>query len=259
MSKFTNIEKIESAKENEIVEIAIEKHNVKGYNVYLVDLEGYFGYSRMIYKDGAHIYYLNDYELHHNGKSREELHDMYLNSIKRRVFTDEEIGQPLKDYDEYRMKSEFLTNHYGMQKPHVSMFCIIRNDDEEKAYDESVKGMIRNPIAFAYYHKEDEDFVKHHIELREALEKAYSETETNYEYQKAAFKYEMANHEYHINSWQGDYDTLSAFGNVQWHGEENGAETREMYFDDLGFNDIQRKAYRDAIKEYYAELPDDAW
>ena len=37
----------------------------------------------------------------------------------------------------------------------------------------------------------------------------------NFEYQKAAFKHEMFNHEYSIN-WQADYDTLSAFGMIDY-------------------------------------------
>ena len=53
----------------------------------------------------------------------------------------------------------------------------------------------------------------------------------------------------YVINWQADYDTLSAFGHVEWHGENEDA--LEKYFDELKFNDVQKKAYRDARTEYY--------
>ena len=244
---------IENMNEAEVKALAEEKHDVKGYNVYLVDTgDNYYGYSRIVYKD-EQIKYLNDYAGRHlKDTSKDELKKMYLENIENQIFTDEELAAPLKNYDEYKAKSDFLHNHYGMQKPHVSIFQIFHSDEEEKEYDEQVKDMIYDRIAFARYDKKYLDFVKHHEELHDILEQRYKETATDYEYQKSAFRFEMANHEYCIN-WQADYDTLSAFGNIQWHGDGyGGREEREAYFDDLEFNDVQRRAYEDARKEYLA-------
>ena len=72
----------------------------------------------------------------------------------------------------------------------------------------------------------------------------------NFEYWKSAFKYEMANHEYAIN-WQADWDTLSAFGNIQYHGHDENEV--EQYFDELHFTETQRKAYWAARREYMRE------
>ena len=248
-----NIRDIETLTEEQAKEMALETMNIKDHNVYFVNCGNGFDYSVLVFKNGHHIHYANDYKLHHSkNTSDEELREMYIKSLNHKLYTDEELIEPLKNYDEYRAKSYFLHNYYGMQKPHVSIFHIFHSDEEEKAYDEQVKDMIYDRVAFARYDKKDLDFVKHHEELHDILEQRFSETATNYEYQKSAFRFEMANHEYHIN-WQADFDTLSAFGNVQWHGDGyGGREEREAYFDDLGFNDVQRRAYEDARKEYLA-------
>lgn len=57
----------------------------------------------------------------------------------------------------------------------------------------------------------------------------------------------MYNHEYGIN-WQADYDTLSAFGNIQYHEDDLSA-----YFEELNFTETQKRAYLDAKKQYFKE------
>ena len=59
----------------------------------------------------------------------------------------------------------------------------------------------------------------------------------------------MYNHEYYIN-WEADFDTLSAFGNIDYSEDA----TLESYFEQLGFNETQKKAYRAARKEYYKQV-----
>ena len=93
----------------------------------------------------------------------------------------------------------------------------------------------------------DEKFIKHQAKLMAGLLKAKEAKSDNYEYWKDAFVREMFNHEYAIN-WQADYDTLSAFGNVEWKGDDANLAD---YFDQLNFTETQRKAYRDARHEYY--------
>lgn len=244
---ITDIEKLT---ETEVQEIALEAMEIKGFNVYFVNLAGRFGYSCLVFKNNHHIRYADDYQLHHEYTVKEQgveaLRDMYIKSLNHKLYTEEEIKEPLKDYDEYSAKAYFLHNYYGMQVDHISMFFNNNSEEAANAYRESIKGKTFNPIAFAYM--DDVEFIKHHIELYKELEKVREDTDENYEYQKYAFLQEMYNHEYGIN-WQADYDTLSAFGHVEWHGENDDA--LEKYFDELKFNDIQKKAYRDARTEYY--------
>lgn len=244
-TKTWTIKDIESMTEAEAFTYAGEKLEIKGHQVYILDFGGYFGVSALVFCNGHHIKYANDYELHHQGKNFKELRALYIESLNNKLFTEEELAAPLKDYDEYSRKSYFLHNYYGMRESYVSMFRILHNEEEEKAMEAEVAGLIFNPICFGYYRSAE--FVDRCKELAEALEKAKAATVNNYEYQKAAFLREMFNHEYGIN-WQADYDVLSAFGRIHWAGD---CAPVHRYFDELGFNEIQRRAYAAAQAEYY--------
>ena len=248
------ISDIERIDEDRAILIAEEKIIVKDHDVYFVDFGGYFGYSALVFKNGHHIYYANDYELHHAGKTRAELREWYINGLNNKLFTEEEISTPLTDYDEYSRKEYFLHNYYGMREDYISMFHIFHNDEEEKEFSEKTASMVFNPVCFCYHH--DADFVQHCVDLFAKLEAAKEDTVNNFEYQKNAFFREMCNHEYGIN-WQADYDTLSAFGRIEWRGEDGNSLAK--WFDDLGFNDIQRKAYAAARREYYREAEKNEW
>ncbi len=244
MKEWT-ITEIQNLSEKEAQEMAVETMDIKEHNIYFIDFEGYFGYSSLVFKNNHHIHYANDYELHHKGKSKAELRELFIKEMNDKLFTDAEIAQPLKDYNEYTKKSDYLHNYYGMQVDSISIFCVNPTKEQQKEFERQTKSMIYNPIAFAYMY--DENFVKHHIHLAETLIKAQQACENDYEYQKTAFLYEMYNHEYGIN-WQADYDTLSSFGNIGWHDGDINA-----YFEELKFTDLQKKAYLDARKQYFKE------
>lgn len=253
--KNYTIDMIEALTEQEAQALAIERMEIKGHAVYFVDFGGYFKYSCLVFKNGHHIHYANDYELHHNGKTRDELRAMFIAGRNNILFTDDEITAPLKDYGEYERREYFLRNYYGMQADKLSVFGDFRSDDKIKAYEEQKKAFpYYSPISFGYY--ADEGFARHLTELYEKLQEQKNAMADNFEYYKGAFKSEMANHEYHIN-WQADFDTLSAFGAVTWHGEE--PDELQKYFDELGFNDTQRRAYLAARKEFLKEAAANGW
>ena len=68
MSNLLNwrIQDIEAVTEETAREMALEVLTVKGHTVYLVDFGGYFGYSCLVFCNGRHIHYANDYQLHHS-------------------------------------------------------------------------------------------------------------------------------------------------------------------------------------------------
>lgn len=134
----------------------------------------------------------------------------------------------------------------------VDYISIWGNPKDHPNFDDEVKGMTYNPVAFAYM--SDADFVKRHIRLLEMLEDAKADTSNDYEYLKKAFLYEMYNHEYGIN-WQADWDVLSCFGKIKYHGESDAA--LEKYFTELNFTEVQRRAYLDARSQYYSETGSD--
>ena len=80
-TKEYTIRDIEALTEEQAAAMAIETASVKGHQVYFVDFGGYFGYSVLVFADGHHIKYANDYELHHKDKSRDELQEFYLSSL----------------------------------------------------------------------------------------------------------------------------------------------------------------------------------
>ena len=240
------ISDIEHLDEKTAMSIAEESTEIKGHNIYFVDFEGYFGYSCLVFCNGHHIHYANDYELHHRGRTREELKAFYLEALNHKLYTEEELSEPIKNYNDYESKRYFLQNYYGMRQDYISAFRICSSEKEEKAFEKSVQGMFYNPVCYAFY--KDKDFVQHCVKLHIALTAAKQKTLDNFDYWKDAFVTEMFNHEYAIN-WQADFDTLQAFGNPEWRrGDKN---TLEAWFKDCGFNALQKRAYKAAREEYY--------
>ncbi len=218
---------------------------IKEHNIYFVDFGGCFGYSCLVFKNNHSLYYTNDYALHHQGKSKSELQDYYIKEMNGKLFTEAEISAPLESYSEYRHKSDYLRNYYGMQVDSISIFSVNPTEKQKAEIEEYTKNITYNPVCFCYMN--DKKFVEHHIQLMGNLNKAMENCADSFEYQKEAFLYEMYNHEYGIN-WQADYDVLSIFGKIKWHEDDLNA-----YFEELKFTDLQKKAYLDAIKQYFAE------
>ena len=246
------IRDIESITEQQAKEMCLESLTIKGHNVYMIDFPGYFGYSAIVFLNNHHIHYANEYQLHYAYKVEQEgkdsLRGYFIDKLNNKLFTEEELQQPVKTYSEYTAKDYYLRNYYPMQIDYVSSFRIIHNDAEEKAFKKEVAKLHYNPISFCYM--ADEEFIKHQMLLHIALVKAKEATVDNFEYQKDAFLREMFNHEYGIN-WQADYDVLSAFGNIEWR---RGEVTLTEYFDMLDFTDTQRSAYLAARGEYYRQI-----
>lgn len=247
-----NIKNIEAMTEKEAQEMAEAVMTVKGHKVYFIDFGGYFKFSACVFYNGAHIYYANEYELHHSGRSREELTTMYICSIQNKVFDDSEMDV-VNGYDDYNAKENYLRNYYPQRKKHVSIFCINPSAEEQREFEEKTKNMFYNPIGFAFF--DDKEFVDRNKELYAHLSAAYDKSAKSYEFMKSAFLKEMYNHEYAIN-WQADFDTLSAFGNIEYHRGDYSTEL-EDYFTQLGYGAMEKKAYIDARKEYFKRHNDE--
>lgn len=237
------IKEIEQMTVDQAESMALSKENIKGFDIYFVDFGGYFGYSCLVFKDNHHIVYAGDYELHHRydveaGRDLKEIYTKRLNNI---LFTEEEISEPSKSYQEYLNKRYFLSNYYNDMEDHISIFDTDRKDE----YEANKEKMTYNPVGFGYYY--NAEFVKHHKELWGKLIKANENNENDFEYMKSAFLREMYNHEYGIN-WQGNWDVLSCFGNIEYTDSSNDLE---IYFEQLGFDDTKKRAFAAAQKEYY--------
>ena len=241
-------DEIRALSQTDAAKIAIESMDVKGFDVYFIDFGSLRGYSYLVYKNGHQITddfgNLHAYILKEKGLSG--LRRYYIDTLNTKLFTEEEISEPLKSYDDYNQKSYFLHNYYAKQEDYISMF-FIGSDEEWATRKQQTEDMIFNKVGFCYMDKSLKAFVVHHMQLMDKLNAQKENVKDNYEYQKSAFLYEMYNHEYAINH-QADWDVLSMFGTVSY---EDTMSDLNKCFDDLGFTEIQRKAYRDAVHEYY--------
>lgn len=238
-NKAYTIKEIEAMTEADVFTLAEDRATVKGYTLYFVDFGQWFGYSVAVFADGQHITHANDYAMHHKGRTREELHALYLDKMSHILFTRKEL-QTISGYKDHKLKEYYIRNYYSMRRPYVSMFYIGDNAPD-------VSGMIFSPVAFAYYAAKDADFVQTMADMLHDLESAQLAAADDFGYWKNAFLTEMHNHEYGIN-WQADYDVCSCFGpcsGVQDH------ESLSQLFDACQFSDLQRNAYRDARAEYF--------
>lgn len=244
--KNWDIRAIEAITETEAASMAIEHTTIKEHDIYFIDFPGYFGFSALVFYDGAHIHYCNDYELHHTHKTRDELKAWYLETMPNKLFTDDEF-YTVADYADYEKKGYFLRNHYIQRIPYVTAFRIVHNDEESKAFDEEVKGMIYNPLSFCYVDTKYKEFIEKQAELYKRLEAAKNNASNdNYDYWKDAFLKEMFDHEYGIN-WEADYNVISCFANVGYREDDD----LTGYFKDAGFTETQKRAYIAARNEYY--------
>ena len=193
--------------------IALETMEIKTHDIFFVDFGGGFGYSVLVFRNGKHIYYANDYELHHQYKSeregKEALRKYYIDTISNKLFTDEELLQCVASYDEYKRKDHFLRNYWSMQFDSLSIFGI--GDKAQKEFDEAKPNFpFYNPVSFCYV--ANEEIVKKSKMFLAHLEKEYTELKTNDGAFRDMIRYELVNHEACITC---DYtDALDTLGMV---------------------------------------------
>lgn len=207
-----NIERIRSFTYTEAAGMALEKLNIKGHDCFICDLGGNFGYSILVFKNGKHIYYANDYELHHDlveKLGREALRDLYIKGLENKLFTDEELLKPCKSYDEYKRKSYFTQNYWIMRYDHISIFFVGTDAERAERIREQEKNFpYYNPYCFCYV--KDESIVSAAGNYFEILKKSYQELQEDLEEFRKMVSYELANHEACITC---DYrDALDALG-----------------------------------------------
>ena len=209
--KDFNIDMIRALTVEEARQMAIETMKIKDHECIFVDFGGYFGYSVLVFKNGKHIHYADDFELHHGyiveESGKEALKQWYIESLNRKLYTDAELLEDVKTYDEYEKKNYFLRNYYIMRYDYVSIFGI--GEEAQKAFDEARKTYtIHNPVSFCYV--KNENIVKTQSEILKHLEESFEKLKASDETFKEMVSRELANHEACITC---DYtDALDALG-----------------------------------------------
>lgn len=209
--KNFNIDMIRALTAEEARQMALETMEIKEHECIFVDFGGYFGYSVLVFKNGKHVHYADDFELHHGHivkeSGKEALKQWYIDTLNRKLYTDAELLEDVKTYDEYEKKNYFLRNYYIMRYDYVSIFGI--GEEAQKAFDEARKTYtIYNPVSFCYV--KDERIVKTQSEILKHLEKSFEKLKASDETFKEMISRELANHEACITC---DYtDALDALG-----------------------------------------------
>ncbi len=203
-----NVNDIEQTTEQEARDNAwIIKENFKdGYNLYLVDFGGYFGLSALVYADGQRVW--SDYALHHRERAENgTLPAWYIETANAAIYSAEELKQPIKNYNDYCARNDFIRNIYSRRRDYISMFFIGKRPAEQ---EQQIKDVYKFPsrVSFAYY--ADKDFVEQLNRLLAQNEKLYAEFMHGDEAFRDAIRRELANHEACIT---GDYEEgLAALG-----------------------------------------------
>lgn len=201
--KTWNIDTIEKLTQAEAEALAEEKIIIKEHECFLIDFEGYFGYSILVFKNGNHVHYANDYELHHEyfiqESGRAALKEYYISETSDKLFTDAELLEDIKTYDEYRRKSYFLHNYWIMRYNHISWFG---NGDAETQKKLKTEYIYNSKVCFCYV--ADNSIVEAANRYFEHLENEFKKLQNDDEIFREMIRYELANHEAQIS---GEFDT----------------------------------------------------
>lgn len=203
-----NVNDIEQTTEQEAHDNAwIVKENFKdGYNLYLVDFGVYFGLSALVYADGRRVW--SDYALHHRERAENgTLPEYFINEASAVIYSAEELEQPIKDYNDYCARNDFIRNIYSHRRDYISMFFIGKRSKEQ---EQQIKDIYKFPscVSFGYY--ADKEFTEQLTRLFNQNVKLYAEFMRSDEAFRDAVCRELANHEACIT---GDYEEgLAALG-----------------------------------------------
>lgn len=198
---YINIYKIESLTEEQAEILALEKTVIKDHTVYFVDFGGYFGYSALVFRRNHHIYYANDYQLHHSSlKTHEELKEWYIKSLNLKLFTYEEVMGKALDYDELERKRYFTHNYFRMVYDTISPF-----DEKVKTRPDDM------PFCWSCFcYTFDKELLELSKKMMNHLDEEEKRIDNSPEEFRKKIRYELANHE---AGYTGDYEeTLFSIG-----------------------------------------------
>ena len=136
-----------------------------------------------------------------------------------------------KEVDNFPFGFAFSTKQFNEM---MASWGLNPETDLDKIYSIGGGGYIQKKDSDAM----DEMFARHEEERAELMEDLK-------ELEEAIF-YEMKNHEYFYN-YQKNYDVLNCFGSVEY----NDYDDPDIYFDQLGWSEDKRQAFRNARNRMY--------
>ena len=202
---------------NEAKAMAQEEIQIKGHDCFLINFNN-SELSILVYKDGKHIYYVDDFGCLHDHlvkeKGIEALRQYYIDKMNNILFTDEELMDEVTSYDEYRRKDHFLRNYWIMRYDYTSIFAI---SEEDKKEVERGKKIHPYYCAVCFCHVGDPAICDQANMYRDHLQKAYEKLLQSDDEFRRMVSYELSNHEACITGRADEalealgleYDTLS--------------------------------------------------
>ena len=103
-----------------------------------------------------------------------------------------------------------------------------------------------------FYFKFDAETVHDFISKPDPINELMKDPDFAY----SAFYYEMGNHEYHINTYQGNWDVISCFANVEFCDDDWNLEN---YFKQLNWTDETKEAYKKARAAFLKAARENDW
>lgn len=108
--------------------------------------------------------------------------------------------------------------------------------------EEGVKHIYRFGSMGGFYLKKDAEIIRNWVKRENKL----PELMKNEKFAIEAFVYEMCNHEYAINYYQGDYDVCSCFCKCEWDDDKTWRE----YLKEGGYDDTVLGYFKKALVKY---------
>lgn len=146
-------------------------------------------------------------------------------------------------YEQYRKSEQKLAD----ELPIFFAFCNEQLLEQLKkrgfeSLEEGVKHIYRLGGSGGFYLKSDAEKIKEWYNRPNKL----PELMKNEKFAVEAFVYEMCNHEYAINYYQGDYDVCSCFCKCEWDDDK----TWEEYLREGGYDDTVLGYFKKALSKY---------
>lgn len=203
---------VEALTEKAVKKIATEHFDCKGHDCYIANLGDIFGLSALVFKNGHHIFYANQYYLHyhHMYKEDEKLVQKYKKILNNILFSEDEILGKVGDYDDFSRKEHYIRNYLPQAYDHISMFCCGMTDEEERSRKYKISRWYKyySSVAFGYF--KDKDFVETENQYMAHLRDSYDQIKNDSDVFRKMIKYELYNHEC---GYTGEYnEALSAVG-----------------------------------------------
>ena len=216
--------------------MACEKLEIKGHQCYFIEFDDNSGYSVLVFKNGHHIHYVDDFQFLHNYLVRKEgkdaLRKYYIDTLSSKLFTDSELTGEVKSYQDYSKKDYFLRNYWIMRYDYISI-CAISEEDRKNIE----KGKKTHPYfnRFCNCYVADENIVNDASRISANLEEGYKKLQDNVDEFRKMVAYELGNHEAVIsNNYE---DALDALGlNFEDLSKEKQKIVREELRKQVGRN-----------------------